>query len=151
MARRKLSASLEDYLEAIHHIESEKGAARAKDIAERVGVSRPSVTGALKTLAERELVNYAPYDVITLTAGGKAAAKDVVRRHTVLREFFTKVLAAGEQEANEAACKMEHAVPPAILQRFVEFAKYIDEDRGHVRDHIAQFAAYHERQSGGGR
>ena len=54
-----LSASLEDYLEAIFHIVAEKKVARAKEIAEALQVSRPSVTGALHALAERGLVNYA--------------------------------------------------------------------------------------------
>ncbi len=60
-----LSASLEDYLEAIFHIEQEKHAARAKDITERLQVSGASVTAALRTLAEKKLINYAPYDLIT--------------------------------------------------------------------------------------
>ena len=62
-----LSASLEDYLEAIYQVIQEKDAARAKDVAERLGVAPPSVTNALHALKERELVNHAPYDLITLT------------------------------------------------------------------------------------
>ena len=109
-----LSASLEDYLEAIFHIVAEKHAARAKDIGKRMRVSRSSVTGALHTLAGKGLVNYAPYDLITLTKKGEAAAQDVVRRHEVLREFFVRVLAVDADDADEAACKMEHAVPPVF-------------------------------------
>jgi len=52
---KTLSASLEDYLEAIYHIVREKKAARAKDISKRLGVNRSSVTGALHSLAERKL------------------------------------------------------------------------------------------------
>ena len=89
-----LSASLEDYLEAIFRIVQEKQAARAKDIGKHLEVSRSSVTGALHALADRELINYAPYDVITLTDKGQALAEDVVRRHEVLRDFFVKVLTA---------------------------------------------------------
>ncbi len=80
-----LSASLEDYLEAIFHIIKQKQAVRAKDISRRLTVSSSSVTGALHSMAERGLINYAPYDVITLTAKGKAVAEDVIRRHEVLQ------------------------------------------------------------------
>jgi len=76
-AQTALSASLEDYLEAIWHVEAAKGAARAKDIADRLGVNASSVTAALQTLAERGLVNYAPYDIVTLTAAGRPAAVSV--------------------------------------------------------------------------
>lgn len=121
-----LSASLEDYLEAIFQIIRQKQAVRAKDIGERLKVGRSSVTGALHALAQRELINYAPYDVITLTDKGHAAAADVVRRHEALRTFFVKVLAVAESEADTAACQMEHAIPPGILERFVAFAEFMD-------------------------
>ena len=121
-----LSASLEDYLEAIFHIEARKQAARAKDIGQRLGVSRSSVTGALRALAERDLINYAPYDLITLTASGRIAAEDVVRRHQVLRDFFVRFLSVAADEAEEAACKMEHAVSRGIVERFVQFAEFMD-------------------------
>lgn len=124
--RDALTASLEDYLEAIFHIIEEKQAVRAKDIARRLGVSNPSVTGALRSLAEKELVAYAPYDVISLTPRGRAAARDVVRRHEVLRDFFVNVLAVEEPAADEAACRMEHSIPKVILERFIRFAEFVE-------------------------
>ena len=123
---RKLSASLEDYLEAIHHIVGEKQAARAKDISRRLKVNNSSVTGALQSLSQRGLINYVPYDVITLTSKGKKAAKDVIHRHEVLHDFFVKVLAVDEEEAEKAACKMEHAVPPGVLDRLIRFMEFMD-------------------------
>lgn len=123
---RTLSASLEDYLEAIFLIVREKQAARAKDIGERLNVGRSSVTGALQALAGRELIHYAPYDIVTLTDKGKAVAQEVVRRHEVLRDFYVKVLAIDPDEADAAACKMEHAIPESILQRFLEFVEFVD-------------------------
>ena len=88
----RVSASLEDYLEAIYHTVEAKGAARAKDIVMRMGVHNSSVTQALRSLSEKELVNYAPYDVITLTDAGERIALDVVKRHTTLSAFLNKVL-----------------------------------------------------------
>ncbi|MCD4717684.1 MAG: metal-dependent transcriptional regulator [Desulfobacterales bacterium] len=121
-----LTASQEDYLEAIFHIASEKQAARAKDIAKRLKVNSSSVTGALRVLAEKGLVNYAPYDVITLTAEGKKIAKDVVRRHEVLRDFFVRVLRIDPVEADEGACKAEHAFPRSILDSLIKFVEFLD-------------------------
>jgi DtxR family transcriptional regulator, Mn-dependent transcriptional regulator len=121
-----LSASLEDYLEAIFHIAADKKVARSKDISSRLGVNNSSVTGALRALAERGLVNYAPYDLITLTDEGRAAAQDVIRRHEALRDFFIKVLSVDAPTAEEGACKMEHAIPPSILERFIEFVEFVE-------------------------
>jgi DtxR family Mn-dependent transcriptional regulator len=121
-----LTASLEDYLEAIFHIIAEKEAVRPKDIAKRLDVKNSSVTGALRALADRELIRYSPYDVITLTPEGKTAAKDVIRRHEVLRDFFSKVLSVEEPDADRAACQMEHSIPTVILERFIQFAEFVE-------------------------
>jgi DtxR family Mn-dependent transcriptional regulator len=120
-----LSASLEDYLEAIYLIIGRKKAARAKDIAGHLGVNGSSVTGALHALAERKLVNYAPYEIVTLTPEGERLAAGISRRHEVLRDFFVKVLGIDEQGAEQSACRMEHAVSPEILSRLAEFVDFI--------------------------
>jgi DtxR family Mn-dependent transcriptional regulator len=120
----KISSSLEDYLEAIYEIIEEKQAVRAKDIAERLGVAASSVTIALRGLVKRELINHVPYDVITLTDQGRKLAKEVSRKHGILKSFFMKVLAVEESVADDCACKMEHVVPDEVLNRFVEFVKF---------------------------
>ena len=121
-----LSASLEDYIEAIAVIAAEKTAARVKDIASRLHVNSSSVTGALHVLSERGLVNYAPYELITLTPEGQTLADEVMERHQALRDFFVQVLEVEEPEAQEAACKMEHCVPPTILDRLGKFANFVN-------------------------
>jgi len=120
-----LSESLEDYLEAIYHIVSAKQAARATDISDRMGVNRSSVTGALRALAERGLVNYAPYDLITLTPAGQDVAGNIVHRHRVLRDFLVKILAVDEEVADKAACGMEHHVGKVVLRRLGYLAQFI--------------------------
>ncbi len=125
-ATETLTASMEDYLEAIYHIVSKKQAARAKDIAQRLEVNNSSVTGALRILSEKGFINYAPYDVITLTPKGRQHAEDVVRRHEALMDFFTKVLCVEADEASDAACKMEHAVSRTILDRLIRFVEFME-------------------------
>lgn len=124
--RAALSSNMEDYLEAIFHISSEKQAARAKDIADRLKVNKSSVTGALRSLSEKGYVNYAPYDIITLTDKGKVLAKDVVRRHETLKDFFVKILLVDETEAEEASCKIEHAISNEILDRIINFVEFVE-------------------------
>jgi DtxR family transcriptional regulator, Mn-dependent transcriptional regulator len=121
---KKLSASLEDYLEAIYWIVDQKGAARGRDLARRLNVKAASVTGALQTLVQRGLIHYAPYEVITLTDAGKEQAKKVIRRHEVLKDFFTRILCADEDLAEDAACKLEHGIPKDIVDRLVSFTEF---------------------------
>jgi len=118
-----LSASLEDYLEAVFHLEEAKESAHVKDIAKRLGVKMPSVTGALRSLAEKELVNYRPYEAVTLTRRGREIARDVSNRHTALTDFLTEVLGLDEASAQENACRIEHVVDDIVLERL---AAYLD-------------------------
>jgi len=121
-----LSASLEDYIKAIATISAEKQAARAKDISQRLGVNMSSVTGALRALADKGLVNYAPYEFVTLTEEGRAVAREVVRKHEGIRDFLVKVLAVDRETAEQDACAMEHAVSPEVLERFIQFVDYLE-------------------------
>jgi len=123
---RGITASQEDYLEAIFHIAAEKQAARAKDIAKKLKVNMSSVTGALQALVNKGLINYAPYELITLTSEGKKIAEDVVRRHEVLRDFFLRILGADSREAGENACRVEHAVSRSILDRIIKFMEFLE-------------------------
>ena len=121
--KKALTASMEDYIEAIYEIRDEKSAVRVKDIADRLGVTRPSVSGALQALVREKLVGHVPYDVITLTAKGEKAAKEVIRRHASLREFFVDILGVEEKEAESAACAVEHSVSQEIIDKLAAFVK----------------------------
>ena len=122
----ELSSSLEDYLEAIYNIIQEKQAVRAKDIAARLKVSNASVTGALKTLAKKRFLNYAPYDVISLTPEGEKIAREIARRHRVLKDFLEKVLNIDPETADKTACQLEHGISPEVIDRLVKFIEFIE-------------------------
>lgn len=122
----KLSESMEDYLEAILDLEERYKVARTKDIAEKLGVQRGSVTGALKNLGEKGLINYAPYSFITLTKEGEKIAKEVRRCHMVLTDFLFRVLQLDADTASEAACRMEHTMDKHSIDRLVHFVEFID-------------------------
>lgn len=139
---KRLSASLEDYLETIHHIVEEKQVARAKEIAARLKVSRSSVTEAFRSLSQKGLINYAPYEVITLTPAGTKAARDVIRRHRALKDFFLRVLAVDEELAEEGACRIEHTAPRPIIDRLSQLMNYLDECPRGGEDWLKNFNRY---------
>ncbi len=140
-----LSASLEDYIEAIYHIVEEKLVARSKDIANRLDVSRASVTEALRALAKKKLINYAPYEAITMTEQGRTIAEDVIFRHNSLKRFFTEVLVINEDTAEEAACKIEHAAPPEVIAQMIGFMKFLQICPRGGDELLKGFAAFSEK------
>jgi DtxR family Mn-dependent transcriptional regulator len=114
---QQLSPSLEDYLEAAFWATATHGAARARDIAKAMQVRASSVTGALQALARNQYINYTPYEAITLTAEGFDAALEVVRKHKILKDFFTGILGLDEARSEDIACKIEHSIPFDVVNR----------------------------------
>ena len=140
----QLSESMEDYLEAILALEQIHQVARPKDIAERLDVRRGTVTGALKSLNEKGLINYKPYSVITLTPKGLRIAKDVTRRHAVLKQFLKDVLRLTPERAETIACRMEHAIDRLFVERLVQFIEFIDQCPRTGDDWIREFVRFCE-------
>ena len=115
---------VEDYLEAIYDLIQTKGYARAVDIAERLGVKTPSVTGMIQKLDGMGLVVYERYRGLTLTDKGEKMAKFTQRKHVLISKFL-RLLGIEEKTANEDAEGIEHHVHKETLnriERFVEFA-----------------------------
>lgn len=138
----RLSASLEDYLEVIALIIQDKKVARAKEIAARLQVSRSSVTEAFRALAKKKLINYAPYEVITLTDKGQAVAEDIILRHHALKDFFIKVLDVDEKIADIGACRIEHAAPRDIIDRMIRFVQFLEKCPRGGTDWITSFSIF---------
>ena len=138
-----LSSSLEDYLEAIYNLVNENKVARSKDIASNLNVSRASVTGALKNLALKGLINYDPYQFITMTKKGEFLAKKIVRRHEILKEFLIDVLSVDPELADESACKMEHAISGEVIDKLLFFAKFIKYNEEMFLDGFREFENKH--------
>lgn len=146
--KKKLSASLEDYLEAIYRICSQKGQARSKEIMAMLQVTGPSVTEALRLLADKNMVKYAPYQTITLTEGGRTVAKKVVARHEALRLFFVEVLHVESEIAEAGACRIEHVVPSVVIERMIRYIDFLNATPEDGRSLAACFSDYLKDQGG---
>jgi DtxR family Mn-dependent transcriptional regulator len=111
-----MTQSLEDYLEMVSFL-SDEGEVRVTDIASRLGVSKPSVLTALRTLETRGLLEHERYRGVTLTERGKEAAADIRGRHDFLTSFLQNVLGVSPDIAEQDACKMEHILSEETLRK----------------------------------
>lgn len=116
-----LSQSQEDYLEAILGIGRAGEVVCVHDIARRLDVSMPSVTGALKRLERLGLIRHGRYDYVELTAAGRRRARDVAGRHALLKRFLRGVLRLPERTAERDACAIEHHASPETIKALVAF------------------------------
>lgn len=124
---KKLSASLEDYLEAIAELCANEGHAHSKEIAEKLSVKMPSVTEALRQLVDMGYIIYNTHYPVQLTATGRAVAEKIVKRHQVLTRFFSDILGLTPAKAADTACHLEHVVDEDTIARFVIFSDAISE------------------------
>lgn len=141
-----LSASLEDYLEAIFNLAGQSNMARSKDIAKSLNVSKSSVTGALRLLKKKGLANYRPYDYVTLTDAGKSAAAEVVRKHNILKSFFVDVLGVDRDIAQQAACRAEHTLGQGVIARLLCFIEFITRSNKNGYDLTDKFKQFYKKR-----
>ena len=126
ISKNPITPTMEDYLEAMYNLAKEKRVVRVRDIASKLDVKMPTVTNMLKSLGERGLIDYEKYEYLELTEEGSNIGQEIDHRHQILRKFLTDILKVDYNQADEDACKMEHAVSPATLEAFVDFMEFIE-------------------------
>jgi DtxR family Mn-dependent transcriptional regulator len=116
--------AVEDYLKAIHSLGGDAQVVSPLDMAARLGVRGPSVTGMLKRLAEAGWISYEPGRGAQLTEQGVTEARRVIRRHRLVELFLTRVLGLDWSEVDAEAEALEHAISPRLEQAL---AAHLDE------------------------
>lgn len=125
IAEKPLTSVMEDYLEAIFDLDQDKKFVRVRDIAKKMDVKMPSVTSMLKTLNERNLVNYEKYEYVELTEQGADIGREIRQRHEIIRKFLIEILKIDFETADEDACRIEHTLSPLTLDSLSDFMEFI--------------------------
>ncbi len=116
-----MTSSLEDYLEAVFVLSNQKGNVRLTDIAEYLGVSKPSVNRAVNTLTQNGFLEHVTYGDIIITPAGESYAANVLRRHKLIKQFLISELGVDEKIAERDACQMEHVMSPVTIDKLYEY------------------------------
>ena len=99
--------SAEDYLEAMLMLREQRGYIRSIDVAEQLGVTKPSVSYATKRLRENGYISMDSSGLITLEEKGLEIAERIYERHKLLTKLLMH-LGVSAETAREDACKIEH-------------------------------------------
>ncbi len=119
MEEHALTASYEDYIEAIYDLSLKSGGGvRSVDVANELGFSKASVARATKNLREQGYIDQAYYGEINLTDKGREYGKRILKRHQVLRGFLIDILGVDKETANEEACEMEHTISQDTMDKW---------------------------------
>lgn len=124
--------AVQDYLKAIHSLGGAERVVSPVDIAERLNVSAPSVTGMLKRLASADWITYESGTGARLTPAGIAAARRVIRRHRLIELFLFRVLGLDWSEVDAEAEALEHAISPRLEQALATYlGEPLEDPHGH--------------------
>jgi DtxR family transcriptional regulator, Mn-dependent transcriptional regulator len=128
----RLSVAVQDYLKTIHSLGGADRLVSPIDVAARLGVRAPSVTGMLKRLAEAELIDYEVGHGARLTPQGVAQARRVIRRHRLVELFLTRVLGLDWSEVDAEADALEHAISPRLEEAIAKhLGEPLEDPHGH--------------------
>lgn len=111
-----IKESAENYLETIFMLNSKKGYARSIDVANELGVSKPSVSVAMKHFREEGYITIEEDGALKLTAKGEEIAERVFERHQVIARALI-ALGVDEETAYEDSCKIEHDISQKSFEK----------------------------------
>ncbi|NMA94066.1 MAG: metal-dependent transcriptional regulator [Clostridiales bacterium] len=121
----RVGKAREDYLEAMLMLREELGYIRSVDIAEKLGVTKPSVSYMTKQLRQQKLIEMDDDSAITLTEKGEKIATEIYKRHKTLVDFFME-FGVDEKIAYRDACLVEHDLSP---ETFEAIYKHVNKKR----------------------
>ena len=116
----------EMYLETILILKERKKTVRAIDVAEEMGLSRPSVSRGMAKLRENECIIVEEDGNLAFTPKGEQIARQIYERHQVLSQIFIH-LGVDEQTATDDACRIEHVISAETFTALKGFAKKLSQ------------------------
>jgi DtxR family Mn-dependent transcriptional regulator len=116
-SKDRVTPAIEDYLKAIYTLGRSSPQVTTSLLADHLGFKPASVTGMLKTLADLQLVSYAPYRGVELTAAGERIALEVVRHHRLIELYLVEALGYGWDEVHDEAERLEHHISEKLEAR----------------------------------
>ena len=122
----KRNKRVEDYMKIIYR-HREKDFARSVDIARELGVSRPTVSVALKKMEASGLIFFHQDMGIGLTPEGERIAREVTERYNALYGLLTD-LGVDDETARDDACRMEHGISDRSLSALIELRQKLSQN-----------------------
>jgi len=118
--RSSFTRAREDYLKALYQLHGDERPVPTRELAQRLGISSPSVSEMVNRLSAQGLVEHDRYRGQQLTAEGRKVALELVRHHRLLEMFLVEILGYAWDEVHEEAERLEHVISERMEQRIFE-------------------------------
>ncbi len=117
-----LSATREDYIRAIYLLSFDSSAS-VTDVADRLSLSKSTVSERIQDLVTDGLVETEPYSGVSLTAKGLEVAKVLTYKHRIIEVFLHETLGIDAEKVHIEAEKLEHAFSDEVIKKLAKFLK----------------------------
>ena len=124
-----LSPRIEDYLEELFLLESTGRKVTVTNLADRLKITKGTVTATIQKLVELELVKHERYGTLHLTESGRRQGMTVFHRHEGFRAFFHELLGLDRDHSSEMACSMEHYIDTTTEDRLYALLEFFRKAR----------------------
>jgi DtxR family transcriptional regulator, Mn-dependent transcriptional regulator len=118
--RSTFTRSQQDYLKALYQLHGDQRPVPTRELAQRLGISSPSVSEMVTRLSSQGLVEHDRYRGQQLTREGRKVAVELVRHHRLLEMFLVQVLGYSWDEVHDEAERLEHVISERMEQRIFE-------------------------------
>jgi DtxR family Mn-dependent transcriptional regulator len=118
--RSTFTRAQQDYLKALYQLHGDQRPVPTRDLAQRLGISSPSVSEMVTRLSAQGLVEHDRYRGQQLTREGRKVALELVRHHRLLEMFLVQVLGYSWDEVHDEAERLEHVISERMEQRIFE-------------------------------
>jgi DtxR family Mn-dependent transcriptional regulator len=118
--RSSFTRAQQDYLKALYQLHGDHQPVPTRDLAQRLGISSPSVSEMVTRLTAQGLVEHDRYRGQQLTREGRKVALELVRHHRLLEMFLVQILGYSLDEVHDEAERLEHVISERMEQRIFE-------------------------------
>lgn len=126
--RSKISATKEDYIRAIYILSENGLGTGVTHIADKLGLSKSTVSERVNELEKDGLVKAVPYAEVELTKKGEEVGKKMTYKHRLIEVFLHQTLCIPKELVHQEAERLEHAFSDDVIQKLAEFLKYPKND-----------------------
>lgn len=136
----KITATKEDYVRAIYILSTNDKAAGVTHLADRLKLSKSTVSERVKELVRDGLATAKPYQAITLTKKGVLTAKKLTYKHRLIEVFLNSTLHVPKDKVHAEAEKLEHAFSDDVIKRLAKFLNYpVSDPHGSALPEISEW------------
>ena len=123
-----ITSTKEDYIRAIYILHKSDKETGVTNIAERLNLSKSTVSERVKELVRDGIATALPYAQVELTAKGVSIGKKLTYKHRLIEVFLYETLKMPKDKVHAEAERLEHAFSDEAIKQLDNFLNHPTHD-----------------------